>query len=131
MTSKPGTLRSPLGRVRGLGSAKEGVHHWWQQRLTAVALVPLSLWLIVSLLGLSGSAYADFAAWVQSPINATLLILALAMLFHHAQLGVQVVIEDYVADHALRLVGVVAVKFACAALAVLCIVSVLVVAFKG
>jgi succinate dehydrogenase / fumarate reductase, membrane anchor subunit len=131
MVSKPGVLRSPLGRVRGLGSAKEGVHHWWQQRLTAVALVPLSLWLIFAMMGFSDSTYAEFAGWLQSPLNATLMILTVAVLFHHAQLGVQVVIEDYVSGHAARVVLVNLVKFACIALAVLCIVSVLIVAFKG
>ena len=131
MMLKPDTLRSPLGRVRGLGSAKEGTHHWWQQRLTAVALVPLSVWLIYSLLGLSSADYVEFAGWLQSPLNATLMVLTVALLFQHANLGLQVVIEDYVPSHAARLVGVVLVKFICAALAVLCIVSVLVVAFKG
>jgi len=131
MVSKPEVLRSPLGRARGLGSAKDGTHHWWQQRVTAVALVPLSLWLIFAMMGLSDSSFGEFAGWLQSPINATLLIVSVAMLFYHAQLGVQVVIEDYVAGHAARVVLVNLVKFACIALAVLCIVSVLIVAFKG
>jgi succinate dehydrogenase / fumarate reductase membrane anchor subunit len=131
MMIKPGILRSPLGHVRGLGSAKEGTHHWWQQRVTAVALVPLSFWLVYSLLGLSGAGYVEFASWLQNPINATLMVLTVAVLFQHANLGVQVVIEDYVSGHGLRIAAITLVKFTCAALAVLCIVSVLVVAFKG
>lgn len=131
MMLKPGILRSPLGRVRGLGSAKEGVHHWWQQRLTAIALIPLSFWLIYSLMGLSGAGYVEFASWLQNPINATLMVLTVAVVFQHANLGMQVVIEDYVPSHGARLVAIVLVKFACATLGALCVVSVLVVAFKG
>jgi succinate dehydrogenase / fumarate reductase membrane anchor subunit len=131
MVSKPGMLRSALGRVRGLGSAKEGTHHWWQQRLTAVALVPLSIWLIASIVSLSSSGYAGFASWFNNPIHATVMILFLVAAFHHAQLGMQVVIEDYVPNHGARIVAITAVKFTCAALAVLCVVSILVVAFKG
>jgi succinate dehydrogenase / fumarate reductase, membrane anchor subunit len=131
MMPEPGILRSPLGRVRGLGSAKEGTHHWWQQRVTAVALVPLSFWLIYSLLGLSDAGYVEFASWLQNPVNATLMVLTVAMLFHHANLGLQVVLEDYVHGHGTRIVAIMLVKFTCAALAALSIVSVLVVAFKG
>jgi succinate dehydrogenase / fumarate reductase, membrane anchor subunit len=131
MTSKPGVLRSALGHVRGLGSAKEGTHHWWQQRLTAAALVPLSIWLIASIVNLSSADYAGFVNWFRNPIHASVMILFLIAAFHHTQLGMQVVIEDYVPGHAARVVCVTAVKFACLALAVLCIVSILVVAFKG
>ena len=131
MTSKPGVLRSSLGRVRGLGSAKEGTHHWWQQRLTAVALIPLTIWLIASVLRLSGSGYVGFVQWFHNPIHATVMILFLTATFHHAQLGLQVVIEDYVPNHALRTVVVMLVKFTCFALAALSVVSILTVAFKG
>jgi succinate dehydrogenase / fumarate reductase membrane anchor subunit len=131
MVSKPGTLRSALGRVRGLGSAKEGTHHWWQQRLTAVALIPLSIWLVAGIVRLSGAGYEGFVAWFQNPIHASVMILFLGVAFHHAQLGMQVVIEDYVPGHAARVVLVNLVKFACLALGVLCTVSILIVAFKG
>ena len=131
MVSKPGMLRSALGRVRGLGSAKEGTHHWWQQRLTAVALIPLSIWFIASIVSLSGTGYADFVSWFDNPIHATVMILFLVAAFHHAQLGMQVVIEDYVPGHAARIVIITAIKFTCVALAVLGTVSILVVAFKG
>lgn len=131
MSAKPATLRSPLGRVRGLGSAKEGTHHWWAQRLTAIALIPLTFWFVYSLIGLSDAGFVEFVAWLQSPINATLMILTVAVAFHHAQLGVQVVIEDYIPGHGARLAHIIVVKFLCIALATLCIVSVLVVAFGG
>jgi succinate dehydrogenase / fumarate reductase, membrane anchor subunit len=131
MTSKPGVLRSALGHVRGLGSAKEGTHHWWQQRLTAVAMVPLSIWLIASIVSLADAGYEGFVNWFRNPIQASIMVLFLIACFHHAQLGMQVVIEDYVPGHAARTVCVTLVKFACLALAVLCTVSILVVAFKG
>src|SRR5260221_405922 len=87
-------LRTPLGRARGLGSAKEGVAHWWAQRTTAVALVPLTLWFVASVIGLIGADYATAVAWFKSPINATLMILLVVATFYHAALGVQVGDQD-------------------------------------
>lgn len=125
------SMRTPLARVRGLGSAKEGVHHWWAQRLTAIALVPLSLWFVVSVAGLAGMDHAEAAAWVGSPTVTVLLVLLVAATFWHAQLGVQVVIEDYVHNEAVKLVALIAVKFAAVLLAVATIVAVLRLAFGG
>jgi succinate dehydrogenase / fumarate reductase membrane anchor subunit len=129
MSSPAHNLRSPLGRARGLGSAKEGLHHWWAQRLTALALVPLTIWFVASLIDLAGTGYDEFLMWLASPVNATVMILFLAVTFHHAQLGVQVVAEDYITSHALRVTTVIVVKFICYGLAVLGIVSTLVVTF--
>ncbi len=123
------SLRSPLGRARGLGSAKEGLHHWWMQRLTSIALIPLTVWFVASLVGLAGTGYEDFVLWLASPINATIMILFLGVTFHHAQSGMQVVLEDYVSSHGTRIFSIIAVKFICYALAALSIVSVLIVAF--
>ena len=130
-SSAPGSrgLRSPLGRARGLGSAKEGLHHWWMQRLTSIALVPLVIWFVAALVNLAGADYENFVLWLSSPVNATAMILFLAVTFHHAQSGMQVVLEDYVSSHGTRIFAVIAVKFACCALAALAIVSVLIVAF--
>lgn len=125
----PSNLRSPLGRARGLGSAKEGLHHWWGQRLTAIALIPLVIWFVLSLVRLAGAGYEDFVLWLSNPINATALIVFIAVAFHHAQAGMQVVLEDYVSAHGARLASIVAVKFVCFALAALSIVSILIVAF--
>ena len=125
------TLRSPLGRVRGLGSAKEGTDHFWQQRVTAVALVPLSIWFLVAVLKLSSGHYEQFQAWIAVPGNTALLLVLLFCLFHHAQLGVQVVIEDYVAGKGARLVLLLSVKFASALLGVFAAVAVLRTAFVG
>lgn len=125
------TLRSPLGRARGLGSAKEGVTHWWTQRLTAIALVPLTIWFVISVIGNVGADYESMRAWLGTPINATLLILLLVAVFHHAQLGVQVVIEDYVHDHAIKTAGIIATKLLAIALGGYAVVSVLFVAIGG
>jgi len=103
-------MRSVLGRVRGLGSAKEGVAHWWAQRLTAVALVPLCLWFVASVVALIGAPYPVFVAWVRNPVEAVLLVLLLLATFHHAQLGLQVVIEDYVHHEPTKLASLLLVK---------------------
>jgi succinate dehydrogenase / fumarate reductase membrane anchor subunit len=96
-------LRSPLGRAIGLGSAKEGVEHWWAQRITALALVPLALWFVIAVIELAGADRALFVDWVRHPLPAVLLILLLIATFYHGALGLQVVIEDYVENEAVRL----------------------------
>lgn len=110
-------LRSPLGRAAGLGSAKEGVGHWWIERVTALALVPLTLWLAASLIMLTGSDYTSFIAWLKSPFVALSMVLLLIALFWHLALGLQVVIEDYV-HSAAKTPTLVAIRFACIVLAV-------------
>lgn len=119
------SLRSPLARVRGLGSAKDGTHHWWLQRLTAVALVPLTLWFVVGVIGHVGADQAAVKAWMGSPIQAALMIAFVAVAFHHGQLGMQVVIEDYVHEEGWKVAGIVAVKLVSGILALAAIVSVL------
>jgi succinate dehydrogenase / fumarate reductase, membrane anchor subunit len=109
--------RSPIARVRGLGSAKEGVQHWWVQRLTAIALVPLSIWLVAGVVAMTGAPWAEAGAWIGRPLNATLMILMLGLGFHHAQLGLQVVIEDYVHAEGAKLALLVLVKLLALALA--------------
>jgi succinate dehydrogenase / fumarate reductase, membrane anchor subunit len=128
MSSKSDSLRSALGKARGLGSAKDGTHHWWLQRVTAIALIPLTIWFVASLIALAGHDYAAFMNWFGQPINATVMILFLAVAFHHAQLGMQVVIEDYVSSHGWRTAINLLVKFACYALAALSIISILTIA---
>src|SRR5205807_4910840 len=80
-------MRSPLGRARGLGSAREGVEVWWMQRVTAVALLPLTLWFVASLIALTGSDYNTFIAWLKAPFVAILMVLLLIALFYHTALG--------------------------------------------
>ncbi|MGJ8668835.1 MAG: succinate dehydrogenase, hydrophobic membrane anchor protein [Oceanococcus sp.] len=123
------SLRSPLGQARGLGSAKSGTQHWWMQRLTAVALVPLSLWLVAGLACLAGADFAAVTAWLSQPLTAVAMILFLATMFYHSQLGLQVVIEDYVHGEFTRIASLVIMKFAHVALATAGIFAVLKVAF--
>jgi succinate dehydrogenase / fumarate reductase membrane anchor subunit len=119
------SLRSPLGRARGLGSAKDGVSHWWWQRLTAAALIPLTLWFVASVALLSGAGHEEVTAWIATPYVAVLLSIYLAVLFHHSQLGLQVVIEDYVHLEWLKLASIVLVKFVHVLLAAASIFAVL------
>jgi succinate dehydrogenase / fumarate reductase membrane anchor subunit len=120
-------FRSPLGRAMGLGSAKAGFGHWWTERITAVALIPSSIWFIASLIAHSGSSYEVFIEWIGSPVTAVLMILLLITLFWHATLGLQVVIEDYVHSGA-KIWLLLATRFACFALAAAGVVATLRVA---
>lgn len=124
-------LRSPLGRVMGLGSAKEGVAHWWMQRVTAVALVPLVLWFVSDLIGMTGADHADAVAWLHSPFPAIATVLMLIALFYHMALGVQVVIEDYVHAEWLKVSALLLNKFIAFMLAAAGIFAVLRIAFVG
>jgi succinate dehydrogenase / fumarate reductase membrane anchor subunit len=105
------SLRTPLGRVLGLGSAKSGYGHWWGQRLSAVGLAPLGLWFVFSVVGLASTDYWAAAAWVSDPLNAVLLILLLLALLYHSSLGIQVVIEDYVHHGGAKVAALVLNKF--------------------
>lgn len=124
-------LRTPLSRAKGLGSAKQGVEHWWVQRVTAVVLVPMALWTVFSVTSLVGAAYSEVQAWLGSPVNVVLLLIFLIAMFHHLHLGLQVVIEDYVPQEGVKLASLIAMRFAVLFLAVLSIVSVLRIAFRG
>ncbi len=106
------SLTTPLRQVLGLGSAKSGVHHWWMQRLTSVALVPLTLWFVVSLVTLPGFDHATISAWMSQGLTAPLLVLLVLTMTWHSRLGVQVVIEDYVHTSGARTVSLVLVGFA-------------------
>ena len=111
-------MRSPLGRAIGLGSAKEGVEHWWLQRITAVALIPLSLWFVSAIIRLVGADVDSVRDWVGNPLPAIMLVLLLIATFYHASLGLQVVIEDYIHAELSKLGLVIIVRLACFALAV-------------
>lgn len=125
------SLQSPLGRVRGLGSAKDGTHHWWMQRVTAVALVPLALWFAVAIIKMTGASHGEAITWVQSPFNAIMLLLLIVATFHHMQLGLQVVIEDYVHREGTKVVLILTEKLASFTLAVAAGFAVLKIAFGG
>ena len=122
---------SPLRRARGLGAAKDGTHHWWMQRVTAVALIPLCLWFAIAMIKMTGANYGDAIAWVQAPFNAIMLLLLIGATFYHMQLGLQVVIEDYVHGEGAKVVLLMAQKLASLALAVAAVFAVLKIAFGG
>jgi succinate dehydrogenase / fumarate reductase membrane anchor subunit len=104
--------RTPLSRAKGLGSAKSGTGHWWMQRITAVVLIPLSFWLI-KFLGLSLTApYQQTVDWLTSPVNTICMIAWIIAVFYHAALGLQVVIEDYVAAEGPKIISIWAVNLA-------------------
>lgn len=123
-------LRSPLGRAIGLGSAKAGFEHWWMERVTAVALMPLTVWFAASVIGHGSSDYETFIRWLGSPLTAVLMILLLVALFWHAALGFQVVIEDYVHSGA-KVWALLTTRFLCFALAAGGIFAVLLVALRA
>ena len=118
-------MRSPLARARGLGSAKAGAAHWWAERVTSLALVPLSLWFLCSVVRLLGAPREDVVSWMAGPLPIVLMIALAVATFHHMQLGLQVVIEDYVNNDALRIGSILLVKGLSVLLAIACIVSVL------
>ena len=123
------SMQSNLGRVRGMGSAKEGVHHWWMQRLTAIALVPLMLWLVISIVAHAGAGHAAVTAWMGQPIPAILMILLVVGGYYHAKLGMQVVIEDYVHNEGVKFVALIGLKLLTVVLGVASVFAILKLAF--
>ena len=128
MTRQTKSMSTPLARARGLGSAKSGLHHWWHQRVSAVAMVGLVSWMVVLLLRLVEADYQTALNMLAHPVNATVVVLFVAVGLWHASLGLQVVLEDYVANEGVRLIAILAVKMAASVTAILAILSVLKVA---
>lgn len=120
-----GNYRSPLARVRGLGAARSGVEHWWLQRASAVALVPLVVVFVAFAISLTGASHAEVAAFLGRPLPACITILLLVAAFWHLKLGGQVIIEDYVGHEGVRLGCVLALTFATFAIGLACILAVL------
>ena len=125
------SMRSPLKRAQGLGSSKCGVEHWWIQRVTAVALIPLTLWLAAWLIALAGADYNTFIAWLRAPLVTIFMVLLLIALFYHMSLGLQVLIEDYVNSDWVKMPAVVAVRLGCYAFACAGILAILRISFNG
>jgi succinate dehydrogenase / fumarate reductase membrane anchor subunit len=123
------SLMTPLNRVLGLGTAKGAAEHWWLQRVTAVALLPLGLWLAYGLLTLPGFDYPAVVAWVREPATSILLVLLVVAVGYHSSLGIQVVIEDYVAGKGLRAAALMASTLAHVGLSVAAVFAVLKIAF--
>ena len=124
-------MRSYLSRARGAGAAKSGIHHWWAERASAIALVPLTIWFIYAVLHLLGATQGAVHRFVASPVNTVLLLALVAMTFHHMQLGLQVVMEDYISNNKLKAVSILLNKAVAAVLGLLCAVSILRMAFTG
>ncbi len=124
-------FRSSVKTARGLGSAREGASHWWAQRMSALALLPLSLWLAAALCRLAGAGHGAVSDWLAEPFNAIAMLLLVAAGFHHAQLGLQVVLEDYIAHEGRRIAAIAAAKGACWALAAASAFAVLKIALGG
>ncbi|MEH6755654.1 MAG: succinate dehydrogenase, hydrophobic membrane anchor protein [Alphaproteobacteria bacterium] len=125
------SIRTPLGRARGLGSAKTGTDHWWMQRVTALALIPLVIWFVVSMIIVTGADHETALAFIGSPINAVLLTLLIIATFYHGQLGLQVVIEDYIHSKWLEVALILLVKGAAIFLGVASVYAVIAIALGG
>ncbi|CAA6825880.1 MAG: Succinate dehydrogenase hydrophobic membrane anchor protein [uncultured Thiotrichaceae bacterium] len=123
------SLITPLKKARGLGSAKNGTHHWWMQRVTAIALVPLTLWAAFSVASMAGESYEVVLTYFASPFNVAMFCLFLFTGFYHASLGLQVVIEDYIHNEGLKLGVLIGVKFALVLTGIMSIFAVLRTAF--
>lgn len=122
-------LRSPLGRVRGMGSARNGTHHWWMQRVTSLALLPLTLWFVASMISLAGASYLETLLWIAQPVNAVLMLALIGLTFHHMAAGLQVVVEDYVRHEFQRIAIILVIKAACVLMAMASAFAVLRIAF--
>ena len=125
------SLRTPLGRVLGLGSAKEGVSHWWVQRVTSAALIPLTLWFVFALLGLPDLDYLTVRSWMGGGWTPVFLLLLVVTACYHSWLGLQVVFEDYVHTKAIKVAALFGSTFLHAIVAVASVFAVLKIAFQG
>ena len=123
------SMRTPLGKVRGLGSARDGTHHWWMQRVTAIANLPLMIFFIIFIIAHLGASRAELAAAIAHPMIAILLSLTMISVLWHMRLGLQVVIEDYVHGAATKLVAILANTFFTAALGVAALYAILKMSF--
>jgi succinate dehydrogenase / fumarate reductase membrane anchor subunit len=122
-------MRSPLARAQGLGSARKGAKLWWAERVSAIALVPLALWFLGSIIAHTGSDYPSAIRWLRTPPASLAMLVLLLALFHHTALGLQVVIEDYIHSSA-KFGAVIMVRLGCMALASAGIIAVLRIAFS-
>ena len=118
-------FKSALGEARGLGSAKEGFSHWWLQRVSAIFLLPLSLWFVCSFIGIAGEGQREISVWFSSPLVAIAVILLMCTVFFHSYLGLKVVIEDYVHSKMPKLCMLVGAKFLLILLSLVSVISVM------
>ena len=123
------SLRTPLSKVKGLGAAKEGASHWWNLRLTAIALVPLALWFSFSIALIAVADYATVTAWIASPFSTVMMILAIGVGFYHGYLGMQEIIVDYIPNEAMKIGMLIGVALLALLFTMLGVVSVLKISF--
>lgn len=124
-------IKTPLARARGLGSAHGGTEHWWHERLTSIAAIPLTLWLVWAVIRMPDWSYGTFTAWLAAPVNAILMILSILVLFYHAALGSRVIVEDYIHNEAFKLFKIIGINLYFFATGVACVFAVLKIAFTG
>ena len=124
-------FQTPISKVRGLGSAHEGVHHWWMQRISAIALIPLVLWMVYSLVHAVPQGLAGVAVWLASPYAALGVILFFLFACYHASLGVQMIVEDYISCKCLQIAKVIGVKLCFFVIAIAMIFAVIKLHFVG
>jgi len=124
-------MRSSLGRVRGLGSAKSGTAAWWAERMTALALIPLCVWFVSALIGGVAADYQAVRDWMSNPGSLTLMVLLIAVLFWHVKLGLTVIVEDYIHDKTMEVALLIAIKFGTVLLGTFCIISALKIGLQG
>jgi succinate dehydrogenase / fumarate reductase membrane anchor subunit len=124
-------FRTPLAKVRGHGSAQDGTHHWLLQKFTALANIPMVLFLVATFVGNAGKSHAEWVAWLKQPFAAVIMILFILNTLYHMRLGLQVAVEDYVGSHAKRTVIMLLIIFGTSFLGVLGVFSVLRIAFGG
>lgn len=122
------SLNTPISKVRGLGSAKSGTHHWWLQKIAAVALVPLTVWFVASIVQMTQADYFTVKAWLSSPVSAILMLVYIVTGMYHLRLGLQEIVEDYVPRKGPKIFYSFAILFGCTIIAVACIFSVLKIA---
>ncbi len=103
--------RTDIKNARNLGSAKSGYHHWWMQRMTAVALVPLTIWFMLMVANHTQSSFTSVQIWMSHPVNAILLSLLVVISFYHAAIGLQVVIEDYIHNAIVKIIAILSINF--------------------
>lgn len=122
------SMNTPISKVRGLGSARSGTHHWWMQKIAAVALIPLTIWFVASIVQMTNADYFTVRAWLASPVSATLMLLYIVIGLYHLRLGLQAVVEDYIHTEGMKIFLQFSILFGCTVIAVGSIFSVLKIA---
>jgi len=122
------SLNTPISKVRGLGSAKSGTNHWWMQKIAAVALVPLTIWFVASIVQMTNADYFTVITWLSSPVSAILMLIYIVIALYHLRLGLTEIVEDYIHGEGMKVFFQFAILFGCTIITVASIFSVLKIA---